>query len=294
MEINLMILITTILLLATSIDSAEQDFIDYIDAYEGEGWSDPYSSTCDCPVCNNTGEPPEDPVDPVEGDTMIIATDVQIHSQDTINKLGLFVNWVNGNDIDVVYLLGDQVDDENKDWQLDELLDGLQRLTIPYYVMKGNHEGRKVDLWDHNDKLVHVINNSCMVLMNSYNEGKTHGYWRDDQVSWIDDTLDLYRGHCDHFVIMSHHAIYDPTYPSPNNAMNIKAIMESYLTDYDTIVHFRGHNDYYEVDRTNGIDYITVPSVRHMTDRDNPLGIRYHPDTAEYDLCWTGKDCESQ
>lgn len=298
MEINIIIIVMLILSLGTGLSIEEEFFKDYLEHGENNNWLLPVCESVnnESVELNNTvvNESTEEIIikEPVlvSGEEIFLMSDTHVFESTRMIKLQVAMDWVNNQDFSMVYFLGDNTDSKNKPEQR-ILFDNVTNvLNTSFTSLIGNHDHLSNTDWIDNDMKMDIYNNTCVMMFNTYAEEIYHGSWTQGQISWLENNIVL----CDkdYLILLSHHGIYDPTYSYPPGAENIKEILDNSKDDFVKITHLRGHNHLFEVDTDNNINYITIRSSGHFTERDNALGIKVNTNTGTLFNCWTGKDCE--
>ncbi len=196
-------------------------------------------------------------------------------SEGVLEKTIKDINSVSG--VDFVVFTGDNVDTANVS-DLKTFLTIANQLSVPYYVVIGNHEVFKSQNLDKKEymKTVRKYSKNCRPRSANYvfkEKGLTFivvdgakeiipgpaGYYKKDSLTWFDKKLTKYQD--EKVVVFQHFPIVAPYYNRTHTTYNVKDYETVLKKHTNVIAIFSGH--YHANGETNkdGIYHVSTPAL---------------------------------
>jgi len=260
-----MTIVTSLLLVSSNLSAEDIDFKNYIEAYDGAGWNDPYAECPDCEIPEEPEEPeepnePEEPEQPDERQSLKIAVTSDFHYNEYDEYSDLFGSL----DVDFMVVNGDL--SGKSCYSLDSCKTVFDGMPYPYYFNVGNHDknsrcvGHEFD-YEGNKYYELPKNNALLVLMDMCYPDEGEGIFTDDDEQFLENLLQEHSGGNKDLLIFSHCITkigWADYHWSIENAAEFNSLVESYSDDYRHTYVVSGHNHVSYMEQTSGVNYATI------------------------------------
>lgn len=179
--------------------------------------------------------------------------------------------------VDFVVFTGDNIDKANSN-DLVSFLKIANKLTVPYYMVIGNHEVFKSQKFDKIEymKTVKKYSKNCKEKKANYefkNKGLVFlvvdgakevipgpaGYYKKDTLKWLDKELTKYKN--EKVVILQHFPIVAPYYNRSHTTYNVNDYEAVLKKHSNVIAIFSGHYHANGETMQNGIYHVSTPAL---------------------------------
>lgn len=180
-------------------------------------------------------------------------------------------------DLDFVAFTGDNIDTANAN-DLKRFLTIANRLSVPYYIVIGNHEVFKSQDLDKKEymKIVRQYSKYCKPKAANYIFEKKGiaffvvdgakevipgpaGYYKKDTLAWLDKNLTSYKNK--NVVILQHFPIVEPYYNRSHSTYNIQDYENVLKKHKNVIAIFSGHYHANGECKKDGIYHVSTPAL---------------------------------